>query len=130
MSNANYITLLSLLGNTSVENLPLALVSDAKLSFLALAEIHLRNPTRIEGATFSFSRRDRGVGTTLATKFLNGEELTAEDVLAGVNLAYRYRKQIAKMLPTAQVAENDNAAPLEVEITEGEMVEVEAITLN
>jgi len=132
MSNANYISLLSLLGSTTVEGLPVALVSDARLAFTAIAEIHLRNPERVEGAPFSFSRRDRGVGTTLATKFLAGEELTAEEVLAGVNLAYRYRKQIAKMLPTAEVAANDNAAAVavEVELTEGDVVEVETPTLD
>jgi hypothetical protein len=103
----NYAAFLSLLGNVTPENLPLALVSDAKLAFTALAEIHLRNPERVEGAEFSFSRRDRGVGVTLATKFLEGLELTAEDVLAGVNLAYRYRRQITKLLPAAQVPAND-----------------------
>ena len=102
MTTTNHSLFLSLVGNTTAETLPLALVSDAKLAFCALAEINLRNTG--EGGEFSFSRRDRGVGRALATKFLEGTELTAEDVLAAVGLAYRYRKQIARLLPSAAPA--------------------------
>lgn len=100
-NTSNFSLFLALLGNTTSETLPLALVSDAKLAFCALAEINLRNTG--EGGEFSFSRRDRGVGRTLATKFLEGTELTAEEVLNAVNLAYRYRKQIATLIPTETV---------------------------
>jgi len=103
MTTTNHSLFLSLVGNTTAETLPLALVSDIEvLAFCALAEINLRN-TGV-GNEFSFSRRDRGVGRALATKFLGGTELTAEDVLAAVGLAYRYRKQIARLLPSAAPA--------------------------
>jgi hypothetical protein len=98
---SNYTTFLSLVGNTpnTPESLAMALVSDAKLAFVALTEIQLRNTG--EGGAYSFSRRDRGVARALVVKYNEGEELTAEDVLSAVTLAYRYRKQIATLIPKA-----------------------------
>lgn len=101
MQTSNYSLFLALLGNTTAETLPMALVSDAKLAFCALTEINLRNTG--EGGEFSFSRRDRGVARSLVAKFTEGTELTAEDVLNAVNLAYRYRNQIANLLPVSPV---------------------------
>lgn len=87
-------------GATS-ESLPKALVSNPELAFTGLAEIVLRNPDRVErkaGAKYSFARRDRGVAFDLVTRFLTGLELSAEDVLAALQLAYSYRKQLTEAM--------------------------------
>jgi hypothetical protein len=117
MTTTNYDLFLSLTNNLTAEQLPKALVSDPRLALATLAEIYLRNPKRVEGAEFSFSRRDRNVAFGLATKFLEGAELSAEDVLAALGMAYRYRNQAAKLLPvepevTLQDAPSDTAEML------------------
>ena len=106
MNHTNYALFLALLGNCSNETDVIETVTaDLRAAVVAVAELFLRNPERVEGAEFSFSRRDRGVAVGLATKFLNGVELFVDDAETAVALAKRYRKQIAKLLPVAPTVE-------------------------
>lgn len=84
----------------------------ATCAFMGLAEICIRNPQRTEGLEVGFSRRDRTKGFELVEKFLAGDPLSLYDCEAACELAYRYRKQILRFIPSAPevtIEETENA---------------------
>ena len=75
--------------------------ADAKVAFLGLVEILMRQTVdeRLNGGTchknkFGFSKKHVTRGTELAFKFLTGAELTIEDLVDAVRIAYSYREQL------------------------------------
>lgn len=75
--------------------------SDARVAFLGLVEILLRQTTdeRLNGGTchknkFGFSKKHVTRGTELALKYLSGTELDTTDLVDAVKIAFSYREQL------------------------------------
>lgn len=97
----NFELFLLRVSGLDTETLISSLRSSAVLAIRGLTEICLRNPLRIEGSEFSFSRRDRGMAFALVEKYLDNPMLLSEnDWLKVKELAYRYRKQILRLIPS------------------------------
>jgi hypothetical protein len=84
-----------------VEDIGNYILSDAKVAFLGLVEILLRQTAdeRFSGGTchknkFGFSKKHVTRGTELALKFLSGAELELSDAEEAIKVAYSYREQL------------------------------------
>jgi hypothetical protein len=101
VATMNTIFFLNGYGDAPEEMILRHLRTNGTCALMALAEICIRNPNRIEGGEVGFSRRDRTLGFTLVEKFLSGYDLiSSEDAIKACELAYRYRKQILRFIPS------------------------------
>jgi hypothetical protein len=112
-NSSSFKTVLGFNGFFSAEDVGMVVTVDARAAFLGLVEV-LKRQTADERASkgtrhknrFGFSKREVTLGTALATKFLNDEELSMEDIETACRIAYRYRKQLL-MIALGAVPENN-----------------------
>jgi hypothetical protein len=93
-NTAEFIRMTPQTGWLLPEDMGTMVEADARVAFLGLVEIFRRQTwdERGNGGTchrnkFGFSKKHVTKGTLLAIKWLNGEELTADDVVDAVNIA-------------------------------------------
>lgn len=100
-NSSSFKTVLGFQGFFTAEDVGMTVTVDARAAFLGLVEV-LKRQTVDERASkgtchknqFGFSKREVTLGTALATKFLNNEELSMENIETACRIAYRYRKQL------------------------------------
>jgi len=112
-NNNTFRTALGLSGYFTAEDVGMAVLSDARAALLGLVEVYKRQTAdeRARKGTshknrFGFSKREVTAGTALATKFINGEDLTVEEIEMACKIAHRYRNQLW-MIALGAVPENN-----------------------
>ncbi len=98
---AEFLRLTPQTGWLLADDMGVLIQADPRVAFTGLVEILMRQTAdeRVNGGTchknkFGFSKKHVTRGTELAIKFLNGDEITAEDMQDAVRIAYSYREQL------------------------------------
>jgi hypothetical protein len=100
-NTAEFLRLTPQTGWLLADDMGALIQADPRVAFTGLVEILMRQTAdeRVNGGTchknkFGFSKKHVTRGTELAIKFLNGDEITAEDMQDAVRIAFSYREQL------------------------------------